>query len=107
MPIHIWASLEQVEPALQARLDEFARQPFSELAQLPQWSSLDNEPAGIEITINRKPLPDGRLEIVAQAYRRGRRVLFVQFGEMLARGFWASRGGPVEWMPESALYDYM
>ncbi len=105
--MHIWSSLRQAEPELNRRLAELIERPFDILERLPAWTDAGRSFDGIEYTLNRRECPDGRIEVVLQAYRPGRRILFLKFGEMLARGFWASPGGSRERMPESALYDYM
>jgi hypothetical protein len=91
---------------LTARLAELARRPLVELERLPDWSDAGRTTDGIELTLNRKLLSDGRLEIVLQAYRPGRHILFVKFGRMAAKGFWATPDGTVVSMPPDALYDY-
>jgi hypothetical protein len=105
--VDIWAPLEEAAPELSSRLEEVSRRPFEELARLPASSDVGISSGGVEFTLHRETLPDGRLQIVLQAYRPGRHFLFLRFGHMLARGFWVSEGGPVRPMPKDALHDYM
>jgi hypothetical protein len=104
--IRICGHLRETEADLNAHVAELMRRPRGALELLPAWSDIGDARDGITFVRYRKTLSDGRLEVVVQAYRPNRRLLFVEVGQIAAEGFWALPDGSIERMPQGALYDY-
>jgi hypothetical protein len=106
-------SMPQPDPIWESALTELTRRtvllrerPFSELAQLPAWSSNDLVVDGATITYvtYRVTEPDGRLRLVVQANREGKRFLIFGTGQVFAEGFHALPSGSFETIAEHELY---
>ena len=107
--IEIWSRFDAAEKALDEWIDALSRQPYAALLHLSLEGARPAQPGDpkVEWTLNREVQDGGRLQIVAQAYRAGKTLLILQFGEMLAKGFWVDASGTVTMMPEEALLEFM
>jgi len=107
--VEIWARFDAAEGALDRWVATLSRQSYNTLLELPLEGARPELPATprVEWMLNREMLDRGRLQMVAQAYRAGKTLLFLQFGEMLAKGFWVDVDGTVAMMPEDQLYEFM
>lgn len=106
--MEVWTRFDDAESELDARISALASKSFDELNQLPPHSSAAaSREVGVKYTVNRQRFVDGSIRIVVQAYRPGRKFLFVTFGEMIAKGFTASPDGSITHLAERELSDFM
>lgn len=97
--MRIWSPL----PELRERIGELSSRPCDVLGRRPKWNAVGRSADGVAFTLKRKDRPDGRTEIVLQAYRPAQGFLRREFGKMSAHGFWASPDVPVMPMPPEHL----
>jgi hypothetical protein len=107
--IEIWGRFDAAEKALDEWVDALTREPYDALLHLSLEGARPARPSNpqVEWMLNREVQDGGRLQVVAQAYRAGKALLFLRFGEMLAKGFWVDADGTVTMMPEEALLEFM
>jgi hypothetical protein len=83
--VAIWARFNVAEPALDTWAANLSRMSYQKLLEYPLEGARPEQVSRshVEWTLNREILAGGRLQMVVQAYRPGKQILFLKFGEML------------------------
>jgi hypothetical protein len=95
---------------VQNRLAVLKQRPYSELQDLPEWSSEQLTLDGIDanITTYREGGPPDSLRIIVQFSTKPKRFLLVfRTRQVVAEGFEIYSSGAIQELPEKDLYYYM
>lgn len=107
--MEIWHRFDEAEGILAEWLDTLVEIPYA-IFLSDSHDEVRPETAAdqrIDWTLYRSVLDSGRIQLVVQGYRPGKKFLGLRFAQVLAKGIWIDPDGTVVAMPEESLYEYM